>query len=363
MSQAGSGDGSDLPGDMLEDGSREIDQGPPGSVGNRCIDDWACDMDLVCSVSRYCQPFLSDLPPQIVQAVPTPDSAHIPASAPIMFFADGTGFAVTFSVTAYTLEDTIDITDDVSLVTLTSGAGKDVYVLAPRSGYPLGASIVVTFSGDLVGSAVFNVDHDAPPFAEGQLDFEGDPNPELECTSSVGATSLPIGWTGFGDVGVISEIGSIVPTSGTNAMVMTTGAALCGTALSETSSMIVSGPIRGLGDSPSLTFDYNFQSSEFDDYCQTDYDDTLLAVLSGPEGAVATVVDSVNLVCDEGTHVDAEFPTMPDAGDSIYKETGNTVFGLEGPVGSPAVLAFVLTDVQDADLSSLVSIDNIVDTN
>jgi hypothetical protein len=160
-------------------------------------------------------------------------------------------------------------------------------------------------------------------------------------------------------VGVIPETGSIVPTSGTSTLAMTTGAVLCGAALADTSSMVVSGPIKGLGTNPSVVFDSNFQSTEFDDFCNSEYDDTVLAVLSGPEGAVATIVSSVNLVCADDAHVDGAFPTMPDAGDTIYTETTNAAFALDGPVGAPAVLSFVITDVRDSIYSSVVSIDNI----
>ena len=81
--------------------------------------------------------------------------------------------------------------------------------------------------------------------------------------------------------------------------------------------------------------------------------------MSGPKGAVATVVDSVNLVCARKTHAVGTFPGMPDDGDTVYKETGNTGFSLKGDVGSPAVLAFVLTDVGDDAYSSLISLDHI----
>jgi hypothetical protein len=341
------------------DGSQQIDEGPPGSVGNPCTAEGACDSDLVCALSLHCQPTSSVLPEQIVQAVPLPDSANIPSQAPIVLFADSTYENVAFTVTAYTLDGAQDITAQVSAVKLTSASGKDVYVLAAKGGLPLGASVVVTISGDMEGTVVFNVDHASPPFAEGALDFEGAAEPIAECTTGVEVTQLPLGWTAFGDVGVVPETGTLVPTSGTKLMAMSSGAVLCGQALGDTSSMLVSGPIRELGDSPVLALDYNFQSSEFDDYCNSEYDDTLIGVLSGPKGAVARVIDSVNLICERALHAAGTFPGLPDGGDEVYKETANLAFELEGDVGSPAVLAFVLTDVGDATLSSLVGIDNI----
>jgi hypothetical protein len=341
------------------DGSQQVEEGPPGSVGNRCTAEGACDTDLVCALSLYCQPTESVLPPEIVQAVPLPDSANIPSQAPIVLFANGTYGAVTFTVTAYTLEGSEDITSQVSVVKLTSASGNDVYVLAAKGGLPLGASVVVTLSGDITGTIVFNVDHASPPYADGALDFEGETAAIAECTGEVEVKQLPLGWTAFGDIGAIAETGTVLPTSGVQTMAMSTGAVLCGQALGDTSSMLVSGPIRDLGDSPVLDVDYNFQSSEFDDYCDTEFDDTLIGVLSGPNGAVATVIDSVNLICQRAMHAAGTFPGLPDGGDDVYKQTGNQPFTLQGDVGSPAVLAFVLTDVGDTSLSSLASIDNI----
>lgn len=344
---------------MGGDGSQHVDEGVPGTVGNPCTAEGACENDLVCAASDYCQPGTSALPEAIVQAVPTPDSAKIPASAPIVLFANNTYAGVMFKVEAFGVSGSVDITADFSVVTLVSASGKDVYVLAAKSGLPLGQSVVVTLSGAIEGSVVFNVDHASPPYAEAALDFETAANPASSCVNDIDATALPIGWTGFGDVGAIPATGSLLPTSGSRMLAMSTGSVLCGKALEDTSSMVVSGPIRGLGETPELGFEYNLQSSEFDDYCNSDYDDTLIAVLSGPKGAVATVVDSVNLVCARNTHVVGTFPGMPDNGDDVYKETGNSPFSIKGDVGSPAVLAFVLTDVGDEAYSSLISLDNI----
>jgi hypothetical protein len=135
-------------------------------------------------------------------------------------------------------------------------------------------------------------------------------------------------------------------------------AALCGEAIGGTTSVAVSGAID-LGNAANVHFDFNFQSSEFDDYCNNVYDDTFLAVLSGPNGAVAKIVNSVNLVCAGGKQVAATFPTQPDGGDAVYKETGKLSDSLPATVGSPAHLTFVVTDVGDSILSTVVGVDNI----
>ncbi|HYJ09738.1 MAG TPA: hypothetical protein VEX18_12035 [Polyangiaceae bacterium] len=362
-SESGGAGGAGGAGGEQGDGSQVVEVGPPGSVGNQCTDEGACESDLVCAASLFCQPSESVSPPQIVQAVPLADSAQIPSSSPIVLFADDSYANVSFTVQAYTPSGVEDITSQVSVVTLTSANGKDIYVLAANGGLPLGASIVITLSGDIDGTLVFNVAHASPPFAEGELGFEGAANPEATCTEgpegSAVASAMPLGWSAFGDVGVIPETGSVVPSEGTQLLAMSTGAVLCGSALGGTSSMAVSGPIRGLGSSPALSIDYNFQSSEFDDFCNSNYDDTLIAVLAGPNGAVASVVNSVNRVCEQNSHVDGTFPGLPDSGDEVYKETSKLAFTLEGDIGSPVVLSFVVTDVGDDAYSSLVGIDNI----
>lgn len=332
-------------------GGQVIPEGPPGAVGNACKTDGTCDPNLVCSATKYCQPAATQLPSQIKQAVPPPDSGKVPSSSPIFLFADAKYANVKIQVQAYLETGNSDITTKTVFTKLTSGADKDIYVISSTEGFPLGSSIVVTLSGDIVGKLVFNIDHKSPAFADGQLGFEG-------ATAATGNFApLPTGWTGFGDVAVeLAASGSMKPTEGTKMAVMTTGAAVGGTAIGGTSSLLVSGPIT-MGPSPGLSFDYNFQSSEFDDYCNSSYDDTFLAVLVGPKGAVAKVVNSVNLVCKDATQVVATFPGMPDGGDAAYKETGVKQFSIAGDVGSPAVVAFVVTDVGDAALSSVVGID------
>jgi hypothetical protein len=130
-------------------------------------------------------------------------------------------------------------------------------------------------------------------------------------------------------------------------------------AVGDTSSMAVSDPIDQ-GPGATLAFSYRFQSSEFDDYCGSDFDDTMMVVASGPEGAVARVVDSVNLVCRQDRQVRASFPGLPDDGDDVYKGTPETDEEIDlSSVGSPFSVAFLVTDVGDDILTSVVGVDAI----
>jgi hypothetical protein len=339
-------------------GAEQIPEGPEGSVGNICHDDWTCDEDLVCGIAKHCQPSYTKLPFGIVQAVPTPGSANVPKYAPIMLFADGLYDDLDVQVMAHTIDEVKDITSDVVTKKLLSGAGKDVLVLAAKNGFPLGASVVVTLSGALEGALVYNVDHEAPASANDALSFEGEPDEEGSCDAhQEGAQPLPEGWAGFGDVGTVPAVGTLEPTDGSRLAALSSGEAVCGRALAQTSSLLVSGPIDH--DGTILSFDYQFQSSEFDDYCHSAFDDTLLAVAMGPDGVAAEVVDSVNLVCTDGNQTLGELPGQPDGGDAIYKETGNVAYEMAAKVGSPARVAFVVTDVGDAILSTVVGIDDL----
>jgi hypothetical protein len=332
-------------------GEQTVPEGPPGSVGAKCKDDGTCDPDLVCSTSLHCQPSLSELPSQIVQAVPPPDSVEVPSAAPILLFTDGTYANVTFKIDLFTKEGVSDVTAQISLGKIASSTGKDVFVIAPKQPYPLGASVVMELSGDITGKLTFNIATSSPG-TPASLGFEG--GADLE---SCDHDALPQGWKGFGDFAALKSTGSLVPTEGSSMLGLSSGKAFCGQAIGDTTSLVVSGPI-GVGEG-GVSFDYNFLSSEFDDYCNSAYDDSLIAVLSGPKGLVARLVNSVNLICATAKQTDAVFPGQPDGGDTVFRQTGNLSYNLEGDVGSPATLTFVTTDVGDKILSSLVGIDNI----
>ncbi len=336
-------------------GGNVAPEGPKGSVGNLCKDDGTCDPNLLCNASKYCQPGQSMLPAQIKQAVPPLDSVKVPSASPILLFTDGTYSNVMFKVVAFNQNGQSDLSAKLVVTKLTTSKAKDIFVLSGKDPFPLGTSVVVTLSGQINGTLVFNVDHQSPVSADGTLGFEGAKGSDT-CTSSSYAP-VPLGWKGFGDTGAIGPTGSLKPTEGQRLLALSTGEALCGRAIGDTTSIVVSGPMT-VGPA-GISFDYNFQSSEFDDYCNSEFDDTFLAILAGPKGAVAKIVNSVNMVCDTKMQKDATFPKMPDGGDPVYKETGVLAGAIGGDVGTPAVVAFVVTDVGDSILSTVVGIDNL----
>ncbi len=353
LNENGAGGGASA---TVGSGGNVIPDGPKGSVGNKCKDDATCDPSLLCNPSKFCQPGSSSLPAQVKQAVPPVDSVQVPSGSPILLFTDGKYPNVSFKLVAFTLSGQSDITAKVVITKLSSTKAKDIFVLSGKEPFPLGASVVVTLSGDITGNLTFNVDHNAPVSADGKLGFEGEKGSD-QCADPA-YSPVPVGWKGFGDTAAIGPTGSLKPTEGQRMLALTTGQALCGEAIGQTTSIVVSGPIT-MGPAAGVSFNYNFQSSEFDDYCNSDYDDTFLTILAGPKGAVAKIVNSVNMVCDGKMQKDATFPKMPDGGDQVYRETGIQAGAISGDVGSPAVVAFVVTDVGDNILSTVVGIDDI----
>jgi hypothetical protein len=351
-----------------------IEEGPLGTLGNKCRPDPnnACDPGLVCSSeAQYCLPSQSNVPSVVTQAVPPPDSANVPSATPIVLFFNGAFAATKFTVTIHQTNGTTDVTNSVTVTRLVTANATDIFVLGPKSPFPLGSTVVVGITPSSAGedggapmqpgSLSFAIAHASPASADTELGFEGASVPVV---TKPRFFQLPGGWSAFGDVAVSGPPqtaagmpdSTLIPSEGSKLAVITTGEFVGGAAIGGTSSMLVSGPINGA--TKTVTFDYNFQSFEFDEYCEQQYDDTFLAVLAGPNGTVAKIVDSVALVC-KTTHTAGKFP-YSGGDDDTYLETGKKSFSLDASaVGSPFVAAFVVTDVKDAGYTTVVGVDNV----
>ena len=130
-----------------------------------------------------------------------------------------------------------------------------------------------------------------------------------------------------------------------------------GVAIGSTSSHIQLGPI--MEPFSSLSFYYNFISSEFNDYVGSVFDDTAMVTIYGPRGTHSKIITSVNRI-GFNNKAFAGYPGMPDDGDLYAGHTEWQHYSIENVnVGNPAFIIFTVTDVGDDVYSSILAIDAI----
>lgn len=175
----------------------------------------------------------------------------------------------------------------------------------------------------------------------------------------------------IGDGAVISGThGDVSPYSGSKMAAITTGGeSLFDTygivsdhdAVDSTSSLMMLGPVSSTVSG--LTFKYDFISSEFQEYIGSDFDDTAMITVVGPEGSVSVFITSVNSIGKDNDRCEG-FYSMPDNGDNYAGHTGWVSFDLSDElagvnIGSPVYIIFSVTDVADKEYSSALIIDNL----
>ncbi len=378
QAQGGSAQGGSAQGGTAQGGSAQGGSGgpPPGTLGGPCLSG-KCSAELTCSTTNVCQPETTALTPFIVQTVPPPDTAGVPTLSPIVLFVKGGTAPLAINVKLFTPTGSPDVTTDFSVdSSLSTATGTQIYVLAPKHALPPSAVLIVRATdGEGLATLVYSL-ATAPtpsPTAVTRHAFD-DPTPQLVPLNGAplvpALRRLPVGWSSIGDVAVVADAAitqegaPLLPTSAPAFVGLSTGSAypplktgaLGGLAAGNTSSLLQSGPlpIRDL-----MTFNYVLQSEEIPTYCDGQYDDTFLVVVSGPDGVRAQVADSVNRVCDAsmGVYPDVDLKSF------TMKQmdgTGRKLGALPTTaVGSPAVVTFIVTDVADTGIDTLVAIDDV----
>lgn len=286
----------------------------------------------------------------IAQVVPPDGSERVPLRSPVVIFADDTYGDVPFSGQVEDASgDLTDISDQLRVEKKVSGADKDIYVVTTAEGWPASSTVRIGAGGDIDREVSFSTVADGGLFdTPTDLSFDSADSPDL-----------PPGWRGFGDYGAIGERGDLAPTSGAKQLAMSSGDAVSRSAVGDTSTMVVSDPLDAAGGD-TVRFDYTFLSSELDAYCNSDFDDTMMAIASGPDGARAKVVDSVNLICDDERQRNAGFPGLPDDGADQFRGTRSAEASISlADVGSPFSVTFLVTDVGDGILTTVVGVDSV----
>lgn len=294
-----------------------------------------------------------DEPLDVVQAVPSESNEAYPKNIVIMFFLND-------KVYLNSLVDNFTVTVNGTIVggTITvneASNGYAILIFTPTKEFAAGKEIVVTLSSGIQD--------------DGGNGFEEDY--VIIFTTTTGASGGFDDNTGFenGDQGVAfigdgailtGTHGSIGPVGGSRFATITSGYALVssGSAVGGASSMMILGPIDA--DISSLSFDFNFVSSEFNDYVGSIYDDCAVFTICGPNGAYSEMIASVNTIGDFGNTQCFNFAGLPDAGDGYAGHTGwqHKTLSLDD-IGAPAYIIFTVTDVSDLIFSSALTVDNV----
>lgn len=283
------------------------------------------------------------VPLEIVQAVPSVSGASYPLSVPIMFFFDD-------KIYLNSLEDDFIVEQNGTTVggTITINEAANGYAIltfTPSQAFSADADITITIKKDVE-------DDGGNGLVEDYI---------LTFTTIAGSTqsfdtnkSFESGTTGvffMGDGAVLSGFG-----------VITSGSQLVSSnsAIGGASSLMLLGPINTA--LTSLTFQYDFGSSEFNEYVGSEYDDVAVITIYGPKGSYSAIITSVNLIGTNNFQNTGSggFAGLPDAGDNYAGHTDwvSKTYSFSN-VGTPAYIIFTVTDVSDHIYSSALAVDNI----
>jgi hypothetical protein len=157
------------------------------------------------------------------------------------------------------------------------------------------------------------------------------------------------------------NVGPLVPFEGKNFAAISSGNKLVfkdGYAIAGASSLMVLGPINK--KISNLEFYYDFISAEFNEYVDTEYDDTAIVTVYGPKGSYSEIITSVNAVGLNNLPFEG-YPGMPDGGDDYVGHTGWLLYSANklSSVGTPAYIIFTVTDVGDRIISSILAVDQL----
>jgi hypothetical protein len=129
-----------------------------------------------------------------------------------------------------------------------------------------------------------------------------------------------------------------------------------GSVVNYTTSILAAGPVATAFTK--LSFKADFASSEFNEYVDSEFDDTALVIVYGPSGVKAFTITSVNLAGETGNTQVTGFAGLPDDGDDYAGHTGWKDYSVSGlSVGTPAYAVFVVSDVGDDAYSSALAVD------
>jgi hypothetical protein len=292
-------------------------------------------------------------PLQIAQAIPSVSGRDYPSNIPIVFF-----FNDKLLVSSIT-EDSFIVTENGSQVSGTisvneASNGYAIFTFTPNHGFSGNADIQITLTTAIQDDGGQGLEQEVvyqyTTFDEPTDDFAGNEGFENGNDGIV--------FIGDGNVLTGSQ-GCMDPFEGSSFGGITTGDHLIssGDAIGGASSLMILGPYDS--DVSSVSFNYNFLSSEFQEYVGSEFDDSFVAVVIGENGAYSELITSVNILGLANTQCFG-FPGLPDNGDDYAGTTGwvNKEISF-GSLTGPVYIVFIATDVADQIYSTAVGIDNV----
>lgn len=287
---------------------------------------------------------------KIAQAVPAVQNVTYPKSIPVLLFFND-------KIYLNSLEEGIEVTQNGELI------GGNIYVNEGANGYAIMTFIPFEpfISDTEISFKLIGVQDDAGNELEGgtySMTFKVN-DQEPSSFDGNGSFSSNDGVLFLGDGNILTDSNTCLY-SGSSYAAITSGDQLISneSAIGGASSIMILGAIDS--DISSLTFDYNFLSAEFQEYVDSEFDDSVVLTIVGPNNAYSEFITSVNIISDEGNTQCTNFPNMPDAGNDYAGSTGWINKTVNFPnVGSPAYVIFTVTDVSDLIYSSVLAVDNV----
>lgn len=292
-------------------------------------------------------------PLDVAQAIPSVSGVEYASSMPIILFFND-------KIVLNSIQDNFVITENGEkvggLISINEGAnGFAILTFIPNKKFANNAAIKLTLKTGMTDDAGngfsedFVIDYTSSYSVVSDFDSNGD------------FESGDDGVVFIGDGNILTgPQGCVDPYEGSSFAGITSGNQLIsgGNAIGGATSSMILGPINTTVST--LNFKYNFLSSEFQEYVDSMYDDSVIITVVGENGASSEFLTSVNTVNTDGNTECFYFPGLPDYGDSYAGATGwisksINVGSLEGPV----YIVFTITDVADTIYSSALTVDAI----
>jgi len=293
----------------------------------------------------------------IVQTIPsfvyTDSNRAYNANAPIVFFFNDKIYRHSIADNVYVTADRIPV--DGTILIDEGNNGFAVLTFTPDDPLPAGKEIVVVMNQGLQNASGNQMLNDV------SISFTTERGSDTDFSGNYGFEQGIKGVVFAGD-GIISTArGPLAPYEGNLYAAISTGTCIVsdhGVAIGNRSSQIQIGPI--LESFSSVSFYYNFISSEFNEFVGSEFDDTAMVTVYGPKGTYTEIITSVNIIGFDNKPF-IGYPGIPDEGYTSYAgQTGWLNYTIDKiDVGTPAFIVFTVTDVGDDYYSSILAIDAI----